>query len=305
MSGIGKPLIMDKMTRDRCINKRGKSSYARVLVEVSADFDLPKFVEIEYPAKNLNVGKVKCLEVGYQWKPPQCTFCCVFGHSHEECIVRPKCAAEIEAIEAFEASKIAERLQWLRRNKKSLLLSHVFGPSNGASSSRKNSYAVPSKVGSKKVFKAPSKPVRIDKMKNVLSNNSNDMEVTNSYGILEDVEDDWDVENDMYLDEKLAVDEFLKVKEYPLSDGTGQFMKVQYEPGEMEMHEETHVSKQKLNRVCSKVFGNWNWLSNTACCEDYTRIIIGWDPNSVDVMILDQSDLVVHCFVESINSDES
>ncbi|PWA39890.1 RNA-directed DNA polymerase, eukaryota, Reverse transcriptase zinc-binding domain protein [Artemisia annua] len=160
-------------------------------------------------------------------------------------------------------------------------------------------------VGSKKVFKAPSKPVRIDKMKNVLSNNSNDMEVTNSYGILEEVEDDWDVENDMYLDEKLAVDELLKVKEYPLSNGTGQFMKVQYEPGEMEMHEETHVSKQKLNRVCSKVFGNWNWLSNTACCEDYTRIIIGWDPNSVDVMILDQSDLVVHCFVESINSDES
>jgi hypothetical protein len=36
-----------------------------------------------------------------------------------------------------------------------------------------------------------------------------------------------------------------------------------------------------------------------------TRIIVGWDPNCVNVMVMDQSPQVIHCFVEPINGDAS
>nr|GEY09016.1 hypothetical protein [Tanacetum cinerariifolium] len=49
MSGVGKPLLMDKMTRERCLKKAGKMDFARVLVEVSAEDDLPNVLKIEYP----------------------------------------------------------------------------------------------------------------------------------------------------------------------------------------------------------------------------------------------------------------
>ncbi|GKC44244.1 putative reverse transcriptase domain-containing protein [Tanacetum coccineum] len=43
MSGIGKPLLMDKMTKDRCLKKAGKLDFTRVLVEVSAVDELLMF----------------------------------------------------------------------------------------------------------------------------------------------------------------------------------------------------------------------------------------------------------------------
>nr|GEW08462.1 hypothetical protein [Tanacetum cinerariifolium] len=49
MSGIGKPMLMDKLTRERCLKKLGKLDFARVLVEVSAGKDLPRFLKIDYP----------------------------------------------------------------------------------------------------------------------------------------------------------------------------------------------------------------------------------------------------------------
>nr|GEY83612.1 hypothetical protein [Tanacetum cinerariifolium] len=48
MSGVGKPLLMHKMTRERCLKKAGKMDFARVLVEVSAEDNLPNGLEIEY-----------------------------------------------------------------------------------------------------------------------------------------------------------------------------------------------------------------------------------------------------------------
>nr|GFC45158.1 hypothetical protein CTI12_AA318980 [Tanacetum cinerariifolium] len=41
ISGVGKPLLMDKMTWERCLKKAGKMDFARVLVKVSTKDDLP------------------------------------------------------------------------------------------------------------------------------------------------------------------------------------------------------------------------------------------------------------------------
>ncbi|GJR40035.1 RNA-directed DNA polymerase, eukaryota, reverse transcriptase zinc-binding domain protein [Tanacetum coccineum] len=56
-----------------------------------------------------------------------------------------------------------------------------------------------------------------------------------------------------------------------------------------------------MAKICNRVLGNWDWVSNNSSCVNGTRIIIGWDPNVVNVMVLDQDSQVVHCYVEPIN----
>ncbi|PWA92890.1 hypothetical protein CTI12_AA077870 [Artemisia annua] len=70
MSGIGKPMLMDKMTKERCLKKSGKLDFARVLVEVSANEDLPEVLEISYPPIGNRPARIGKLDVKYQWKPP-------------------------------------------------------------------------------------------------------------------------------------------------------------------------------------------------------------------------------------------
>ncbi|PWA90388.1 hypothetical protein CTI12_AA101160 [Artemisia annua] len=94
MSGVGKPMVMDKMTKERCLKKAGKLDFARVLVEVSAKEELPSILEIEYPPLGNRPAKIGKLEVKYQWKPPLCTHCSTFGHSTRACKVRPRTVEE-------------------------------------------------------------------------------------------------------------------------------------------------------------------------------------------------------------------
>nr|GEY86361.1 hypothetical protein [Tanacetum cinerariifolium] len=97
MSGVGKPLLMDKMTRERCLKKAGKMDFARVLIEVSAEDDLPNILEIKYPPLGNRPSRIGKLEVKYQWRPPLCTHCKTFGHSTLSCKIRPRSDDEIAA----------------------------------------------------------------------------------------------------------------------------------------------------------------------------------------------------------------
>ncbi|PWA89282.1 hypothetical protein CTI12_AA034600 [Artemisia annua] len=106
MSGIGKPMLMDKLTRERCLKKSGKLDFARVLVEVSASDELHLSLEIEYPVLGDRPGRIGKLEVKYQWKPPQCSHCKTFGHSTALYKVRPRTNDEIAAKVLKEALKV-------------------------------------------------------------------------------------------------------------------------------------------------------------------------------------------------------
>ena len=57
---------------------------------------------------------------------------------------------------------------------------------------------------------------------------------------------------------------------------------------------ESHVDISCLERICAKVFRKWNWTSNGALCDKGSHIILGWDPGIVDVMIISQTDQVMH-----------
>ncbi|GJW34348.1 RNA-directed DNA polymerase, eukaryota, reverse transcriptase zinc-binding domain protein [Tanacetum coccineum] len=68
---------------------------------------------------------------------------------------------------------------------------------------------------------------------------------------------------------------------------------------------ETRVKKKKLSGIYRRVFGNWDWVFNAHSCDGGTRIIVGWDPRSVNVMVIKQSSEVMHCFMELINGCDS
>ncbi|XP_035834111.1 uncharacterized protein LOC110881992 [Helianthus annuus] len=57
---------------------------------------------------------------------------------------------------------------------------------------------------------------------------------------------------------------------------------------------ESHVNIGNLAKVCKFVFRNWNWTSNGGVCSRGTRIILGWNADNLDVMVLAQSDQIMH-----------
>ncbi|GKD27441.1 RNA-directed DNA polymerase, eukaryota, reverse transcriptase zinc-binding domain protein, partial [Tanacetum coccineum] len=84
-SRLGKPLVMDSVTANKCKQGIGMVRYARVIIEVSAKKTLANDVEIVY--KNTE-GMVQCrknVKVEYDWKPPMCSECGVFGHTSSRC----------------------------------------------------------------------------------------------------------------------------------------------------------------------------------------------------------------------------
>ncbi|GKC10865.1 putative RNA-directed DNA polymerase, partial [Tanacetum coccineum] len=63
----------------------GRSSYARAMIEVRADVELKGTIMVAMP-KLTGEGFYTCnVCVEYEWKPPRCACCKVFGHVLDEC----------------------------------------------------------------------------------------------------------------------------------------------------------------------------------------------------------------------------
>ena len=57
---------------------------------------------------------------------------------------------------------------------------------------------------------------------------------------------------------------------------------------------ESHMDVSRMFDVCKKICRNWDWTSNGAMCDKGMRIIIGWNSDLVDLMVLSQSSQVIH-----------
>ncbi|GKC39157.1 hypothetical protein Tco_1051541 [Tanacetum coccineum] len=56
----------------------------------------------------------------------------------------------------------------------------------------------------------------------------------------------------------------------------------------------SYVDISTLSRVCSNVFRSWDWSSNAGLCDKGCRIIIRWNFNVVDLLIVCQSTQAMH-----------
>ncbi|GJS21423.1 putative reverse transcriptase domain-containing protein [Tanacetum coccineum] len=94
---LGTPLMLDSYTTDMCLQSWGRSSYARVMIELRADLELKDNIVMAMPSIR-GEGHYTCnVCVGYEWKPPRYSSCKVFRHIHDEC---PKntCAGEKKTV---------------------------------------------------------------------------------------------------------------------------------------------------------------------------------------------------------------
>ncbi|GKA58434.1 hypothetical protein Tco_0757622 [Tanacetum coccineum] len=67
----------------------GRSSYTRAMIELHADVELKDTILVAMP-KLSRQGFYRCnVRVEYEWKPPRCACCKVFGHIQEECPKNP------------------------------------------------------------------------------------------------------------------------------------------------------------------------------------------------------------------------
>ncbi|GKD19336.1 RNA-directed DNA polymerase, eukaryota, reverse transcriptase zinc-binding domain protein [Tanacetum coccineum] len=82
---LGTPLMLDSYTCNMCMQSWGRSSYARAMIEFQAGIKLKYTIMVVVP-KLVGEGFYMCtILVDYEWKPPRCSSCKVFGHVLDEC----------------------------------------------------------------------------------------------------------------------------------------------------------------------------------------------------------------------------
>ncbi|GJR59180.1 zinc knuckle CX2CX4HX4C containing protein, partial [Tanacetum coccineum] len=106
-SRIGKPLIMDAITANMCHAGMASNGFAKVLIEVNAEKDLPTKIDVAYKNKLNEIIGTKIVHVSYSWKPPSCKECKVFEHCHENCLKNEnrKVSEQVENEDVNKSSK--------------------------------------------------------------------------------------------------------------------------------------------------------------------------------------------------------
>ncbi|XP_071694959.1 uncharacterized protein [Rutidosis leptorrhynchoides] len=64
---------------------------------------------------------------------------------------------------------------------------------------------------------------------------------------------------------------------------------------------ETCLKPSSIDKVCGKVFGNWEWMSNIKFSRNSCRIILGWNDNIVKVNLINSDRQSMFCFFEMRN----
>ncbi|GJR70351.1 zinc knuckle CX2CX4HX4C containing protein [Tanacetum coccineum] len=63
----------------------GRSSFARCLIEVNSDSELVDVITIGVPSLMSEDFTKETIRVEYEWKPPRCDTCKIFGHTIDHC----------------------------------------------------------------------------------------------------------------------------------------------------------------------------------------------------------------------------
>ncbi|GKC34385.1 RNA-directed DNA polymerase, eukaryota, reverse transcriptase zinc-binding domain protein [Tanacetum coccineum] len=104
-SRLRKPLIMDKVTAEKCKSGMGRVGYAQK--------ELPNEIDVVYRGKEQEELCRKKVQVKFDWIPVRCASCCVFGHDNLVCGKmkdQTRDDAEVSrAINATRGEQVAEK----------------------------------------------------------------------------------------------------------------------------------------------------------------------------------------------------
>ncbi|GKA36021.1 zinc knuckle CX2CX4HX4C containing protein [Tanacetum coccineum] len=123
---IGKPITLDSYTSNMCANSWGRNTYARILIEVSAENDLKKDLVVAIPIGKDKGHSLVTISIEYEWTPPRCSTCLIFDHTSDKCPKLPK-VAPVESVgnDGFEVVK--KRKHKKKKNKQTQVAGVVLG----------------------------------------------------------------------------------------------------------------------------------------------------------------------------------
>lgn len=82
---LGNPKMLDSYTTTMCTESWGRSSYARALIEISAENEFRDALTIAIPDVDNEQYVNQTMRVEYEWRPQRCATCCIFGHHTNAC----------------------------------------------------------------------------------------------------------------------------------------------------------------------------------------------------------------------------
>nr|GEZ73493.1 zinc knuckle CX2CX4HX4C [Tanacetum cinerariifolium] len=85
-SQIGKPIMLDYYTTSMCIESWGISSFSYCLIEINADDVLKESLTIGVPLIEGTAFTIETVSIEYEWKPPRCDLCKIFGYVQYHCL---------------------------------------------------------------------------------------------------------------------------------------------------------------------------------------------------------------------------
>ncbi|XP_071708278.1 uncharacterized protein [Rutidosis leptorrhynchoides] len=282
-SKLGKPLLLDSYTSTMCLEAWGRPNFAIAMIEVSSEIELRESLKVATP--NLIDGSrtIDEIKVEYEWKPPRFSCCWIFGHKDVEC---PK-AIIVDASTVVATNKGYKQVKNVRK------------PENGEDVNHRQS-----KVGIH-VGKAKSKFVYRRKA-TVDNKGVNGLNNAGSSGVKEPyvMLNPFDTLNACNEDGELKIsDEAMEnINDVePCLNETAKFMTAKTPEGaSTPCLDELHVAIDRLSNICNSVFPTWLWTSNSSVCVKGTRIIVGWNPSIVQIMVLAVSDQALHCLVTTV-----
>ncbi|XP_022040610.1 uncharacterized protein LOC110943164 [Helianthus annuus] len=141
-SKLGTPKRLDGYTADMCVDNWGRSSFARALIEISADNDLKDYITVAIPKLDKDGYITEKVKVEYEWKPQRCSVCCVFGHSDQSCPknVAPKAKQVVIDDEGFitDERKMARKGVMQKKQRAKFVYKPKIGSSGASTSGTKN-----------------------------------------------------------------------------------------------------------------------------------------------------------------------
>ncbi|GJX33460.1 RNA-directed DNA polymerase, eukaryota, reverse transcriptase zinc-binding domain protein [Tanacetum coccineum] len=313
--------MLDSYTTTMCKESWGRSSFARCLIKINSEAKFTESITIGIPELEGPSFIKETIPVEYEWKPPRCHTSNIFGHLGDSC---PKKVVNTPVVNnSTNTNTPNDRFQQVvnkRRNNKKNTAGNTIprgvpvakgfqvgkqfnyqlkAPktnSDGGSTREVTS----SKVGSSSYSNECSshKVTSIDKQndKDVLDTGAmkiSNISSPNPFTVLGEVEDeDEDIEN--VYDES----ENLNLNHNPGAST----------PAQMVVNEnnlsvcailESHVDVAVVYDTCKKVCSRWKWTSNGSLCDKGSRIILGWNDDLVDVMIMAKTNQVMHVQVNT------
>ncbi|GKA08464.1 hypothetical protein Tco_0687795 [Tanacetum coccineum] len=77
--------MLDSYTSSMGIESWGRSSFARSLIEINVNGVLKESLTMGIPLIDYPGFTIKIVSIEYEWKPPRCDLCRIFGHDQAQC----------------------------------------------------------------------------------------------------------------------------------------------------------------------------------------------------------------------------